>query len=189
MKHFPRIIGVAGVARSGKDTFYKYLSRVMNRDIERAAFADELKKDLYPFLRDKVDISPFTKDDKEKEIIRPILVAYGCMMRKISKGRYWINKMEEHIKSCKGDVCITDVRFPNETEFIKANSGIVIHLSRRKPSGIIIKPVNQEEAEQNPLLIEASDYSLTWDTFTEDESAYMSFIQKFVHNSGLASLT
>ena len=187
MKHFPTIVGVAGVARSGKDSFYTHLARVVDLDIERAAFADELKKDVYIFLRDKVSISPFTTDDKEKEIIRPILVAYGRMMRNISNGLYWINKMEKCIKKTRAaSTCITDVRYPNEVAFIKRKGGIVIHISRLLPDGTMAQPANEEEAEQDPLLINDSDYKLTWNTFKDNNDDYTVFIQKFLNNSNLA---
>ena len=50
---------------------------------QRLAFADELKKDVDSFLIEKLGISAFTENTKEKEIIRPMLTTWGTeIMRK-----------------------------------------------------------------------------------------------------------
>ena len=190
MNHFPKIIGIAGVARAGKDTFFKYFLDAIKLDIQRIAFADELKKDLNNFLKSKSGISAFTNDTNEKNIIRPILVSYGCMMRDITEGRYWINKIDMLIEeSRKSHFCLTDVRFPNEVDYIHNNSGIVIHLSRLDTDGNLLKPANEEEAAQNPLILDKANYALTWDTFEEDSDKYKVFVDMFLVDSGLDSLS
>ena len=69
------IIGVCGHARSGKDTFCEHAKSILSKKkigAARAAFADELKKDLDDLCRHKIGISAFTQDSKEKDIIRPL---------------------------------------------------------------------------------------------------------------------
>ena len=55
------IIGVTGFARSGKDTFYQYTSKALNRaKCYRYAFADALKDECDAFLQSNLNISAFT---------------------------------------------------------------------------------------------------------------------------------
>tara|TARA_B100000579_G_scaffold437980_1_gene470486 strand:- start:5578 stop:6168 length:591 start_codon:yes stop_codon:yes gene_type:complete len=186
MNHFPKIIGVAGVARAGKDTFFKYISECVDVSISRIAFADELKKDLNNFMKAKAGISPFTNVTEEKNIIRPMLVAYGCMMRDISNGRYWVSKIDTLIKqSYDPYFCITDVRFPNEVDYIQKNSGIVVHLSRLDENGKTIPPANEEEEAQDPIIKEKADYCISWNTFDSDDEKYKSFVRGFLATANL----
>ena len=53
------IIGITGVARCGKDTFYAILKKYLEeRQIksQRLAFADDLKKELNDFTKEKFKI-------------------------------------------------------------------------------------------------------------------------------------
>ena len=79
-KELPLIFGIGGVARCGKDTLGKHLINKLNKSGFPAlniSFATELKKDLDPFLKDKLNISAFTENNSEKDIIRPMLVCWG----------------------------------------------------------------------------------------------------------------
>ena len=108
------IIGLCGLARSGKDSFFRFSEdfNLNDKSNVRLAFADELKKETDFFLRSNFGISSFSDDPEEKKIIRPILVAYGMQKRVVSNGLYWVNKIEEEIKKSKGiyNYFITDVR-------------------------------------------------------------------------------
>ena len=53
-----KIIGVAGCARSGKDTFFNILQKYIP-EVEQVALAFELKKDLDDFVKSKIGISIF----------------------------------------------------------------------------------------------------------------------------------
>lgn len=197
MNHFPKVIGLSGVARSGKDSFYKYLAVTAssyNKSIIRVAFADQLKKDLADFIYDRAGISVFTNNTKEKEIIRPILVAYGQMMRNLTKGAYWVDKINELIESTllkdpSVSVCITDVRFPNEVEFVQGkHNGYVVHLSRKSLDGSLVLPPNEEESEQDPILRSMADYTAVWETYEDNSEDYELFIQTFLGHSKLVKL-
>ena len=82
----PRLIGIAGFARSGKDTAAKILQQKIKErwdiDMKIVSFAKALKQDCDPFLQKHLGISAFSEIPLEKEIIRPILVAYGQSMKK-----------------------------------------------------------------------------------------------------------
>ena len=92
----PEIIGLGGVARVGKDTLCnEMISEFKKYGIKasRLAFADQLKKDLEKFLLDKTGVNVYTDDDSNKKNIRPLLVEYGKLMRQLSDGKYWIDKL------------------------------------------------------------------------------------------------
>lgn len=163
------IIGLAGVARSGKDSFFQFCKdiKVNGRPNFRAAFADELKLELDPFLIKQFNISSFTEHPKEKEIIRPILVSYGMAKRQISKGRYWVDKVKSKIEPIKNshNCFITDVRFSNEVDQIKELGGICIHIERLNNP-----PANEEEKKEDPIVKSKSDYRFKWGDFSQNSS-------------------
>ena len=87
-----KLIGVSGLARSGKDLFTTVSQDILKErglKTERYALAYELKNDLKQLIHKKTGIDVFTENTEEKTIIRPLLVAYGDVMRKISEGKYW----------------------------------------------------------------------------------------------------
>ena len=140
-----KIIGISGLARSGKDSFYELSKSYLdNNNVkhERLAFADELKNECDPFLMKNVGISAFTEDDREKEIIRPLLVTYGTHIRRKLNPRCWIDKIEPKIKQAKNKhvFFVTDVRFKNEIDWIHEMGGLSVHVTR---NGIVAP--NEEE--------------------------------------------
>ena len=92
-----KLIGLTGFARSGKDTFYiraaNYLANTDNLAF-RFAFADVLKRECDPLLMLNAGISAFTSNPEEKELIRPLLVAYGTGIRRKLDSNCWINKIK-----------------------------------------------------------------------------------------------
>ena len=161
-----KVIGLCGVAQSGKDTFCKHAIKLFKeQDVqcERISFADALKADVDPFLKAKVGISAFTNDSEEKSLIRDFLVAYGTkLMRKIDD-RCWIDKVSNKVQdNITNDIItiITDIRYPNEIEWV--------HISRIQ-DGEHIPPANSEESNYNPLLKSKADSSLNWATMDDEE--------------------
>jgi hypothetical protein len=81
-----KLIGISGVARSGKDLFTTVAQEVLKQHglkTERFALAYELKSDLKDLIHAKTGIDVFTENTEEKNIIRPLLVAYGDVMRQM----------------------------------------------------------------------------------------------------------
>ncbi len=161
----PEVIGIGGVARVGKDTFCKEIIKELKfLDIEsrRVAFADALKNDLKKFLLEKSGVNVYTDDDLEKKQIRPLLVEYGKLMRELSFGLYWINKLKPIIEQNKKNKIvsiITDVRYPNETEWINSiPNSLTIHMVREG-----ITYANKEESINDPLSKEKSKVTINWD--------------------------
>ena len=177
------IVGIAGLARSGKDSFFKFLENLKlneNPNI-RLAFADELKKELDNFLRSSFGISSFTEDIEEKKIIRPILVAYGMQKRLVSNGLYWINKIEKEVNRNDNDYnfFITDVRFPNEVLKIKEMGGFCIHVEREGNP-----PPNLEEEENDPIVKKESNYNFRWSDFSKTKGSEL-MVEKFLREKNI----
>ena len=176
------ILGICGVATSGKDTFFhaaqNLLSTEPNKtDCVRVAFADELKYETDAFLTDNIGISSFTKDPTEKELIRPFLVTYGTHIRRKLDQECWIKKLEKRIRRINKAsneqvlLCVTDVRFKNEVKWVQDQGGKVIHVSREE-DGKIIPPANKDEEENDPIIKEMADMTLEWKTKGDDASLY-----------------
>lgn len=177
------IIGISGVARSGKDTLCNLLIEQLNdRGLigKRFALADKLKDDLDAFLYYSFGISAFTNDSEEKDIIRPLLVAYGGAKRLQSKGRYWIESISNDIKEAEllGVVpIITDIRYQkyhnDECHWIKNEmNGVLIHVSRYKTINgrkEFFPPPNEDEKYFDPIIKNESNYQIEWpDAMTHD---------------------
>tara|TARA_R100000808_G_C2152693_1_gene162307 strand:- start:4501 stop:5091 length:591 start_codon:yes stop_codon:yes gene_type:complete len=169
-----KVIGVAGAARSGKDTVGHFTQELLyerNEEISKqCGFADLLKNDLEKFCREKFGFSAFTKDDRQKEMIRPLLVAYGTHVMRKQNENHWVEKMKptvDFFTSAGRNVIITDVRYENEIDWIqKELSGACIYVTREG-----ISPANKEEEQNCPLLKEKSDTLIEWETFGPKEIA------------------
>lgn len=176
------LIGISGYARSGKDTFGISLQRILKTykiNCELDAFANVLKKDLDPFLLDKFNISAFTKDDSEKFLIRPMLVAYGESKRN-QNPNYWIEQIKE--KSKNKLTIITDVRYENEAKWIIDDGGFLIHLNRQKSDGSYVDAPNPQEAQNNPKVANLASLKIVWQTVENDGVVDEDTIDKIVES-------
>lgn len=124
-----RLIGIAGQARSGKDTLSDYLLENLGGEWQRSSFADPIKQMLGAI---GVDCSDANKDN-----IDPTFgVSARHMMQTLGTewGRELIDK-DIWIKSfCRinggRNIIVPDVRFEDEAELVRAN-GVLIHLVGR----------------------------------------------------------
>lgn len=167
-----KIIGISGLARSGKDSFYSLAREQLkeSKKVSRLAFADELKEECRDFLTKNIGISPFTEASEEKKIIRPFLVTYGTHLRRKLNKRCWIEKVEEKLKRLTADyVFITDVRYKNEIDWVHELNGESIHIERKGNAA-----PNKEEEENDPFLKTASTHKVLWENFSEENMDIMS---------------
>jgi hypothetical protein len=164
----PMIIGLTGLARCGKDTFCKYARNYLENkghESQRLAFADELKKDVDAFLIEKLGISAFTEVTEEKEIIRPMLTTWGTEIMRKKDDLHWVKKVEKVIvENQKNNIVsiVTDIRFPNEINYIHKLGGKVIHLTL-----VGNKPANDYEREFDPQLKNIADCFVVWKKYGE----------------------
>ncbi len=189
-----KLIGVSGLARSGKDLFTTVAQNILKEHgikTERLALAYELKSDLKDILYNKVGIDVFTENTEEKSIIRPLLVTYGDMMRTSSHGKYWTQKLEHRIEKSNADVIfITDIRYdfyPNDDECdwlqIKQR-GKLTHITRFKydifsksKHKIYDTPPNEQESINNPKVKNRADYSFEWEDYSNTYSSKEQILQ------------
>jgi len=181
-----KIIGISGVATSGKDTLCSLIARHLNsKNIksQRLALADNLKNDLKSFICDKFDINIIEASSQEKSLIRPIMVAYGKTKRILSKGKHWTDMLDKEIEELLNQKIvpiITDVRYMEypEDEFfwLKSRNGILIHISRLDINGNLITPANLEEKENDVKIKEKADLKLIWETEDDIDSLYYSHL-------------
>jgi hypothetical protein len=150
------VIGLAGNAGVGKDTFFLLLKDHLENvgmKCERFAFADALKEECRTFLDDLFGINPTLDMGKEeKALVRPILVSVGEALRKNTKGQYFIQKLRDKINQSDADVkIITDVRFweydNDEYPFVLDELGgnvVMIMRSGVEPANILEKQNNHK---------------------------------------------
>jgi len=170
-----KIIGIAGVAGAGKDLFYKLLSKKIK--CKRFSLGDELKKEVKSYCLEHFNIDPTNCSREEKNIIRKCLVSHASVKRSITKGRYWLDKVDKQIKYhifnqlrdglIEDYCCITDIRYNeyehDEVSWLKNElGGVLVHISQFKMAGnkkIFLPPANADEASQEDGLKQCADYS------------------------------
>ena len=189
MKKDHIVIGVSGLAGSGKDTFYQILSKKI--EIQRYALADELKKAIRDELINDYNVDILTCSRQEKEIVRPRLVEFAKKVRFESQGRHWVNLLESKILPLRENVCITDVRYDDyekdEIFWLKEEmGGILVHISQYEEAGNIkffAKPPNEEEARNDPNIKAKADYVIEWPKVEElDEANMYAILDVYVEN-------
>lgn len=149
----PLVVGFGFTARCGKDFAVQSILDNYPGEAQRVAFADALKKDMDGWLKEHLGIFAWSDRPEEKEIIRPLLVAYGEAKRK-QDPLHWVLRAYESIDPSKSIICISDVRYPNEAAAIKARGGFIVHVFRDQP------PVNDSERINAPLCAAYADYTV-----------------------------
>jgi hypothetical protein len=137
------IIGLTGYAQSGKDTVANIL--VENFGYTRVAFADKIREFLYEtnpmydsvlgeplFVRAKVDRDGW-EEAKKSPHIRRLLQTSGVAARKVFGEGFWVHEaMKTMLDDPRPDMnyVVTDVRFLNEADMIRANQGQLWRIKR-----------------------------------------------------------
>jgi len=165
------MIGIGGLARSGKDTLAINLAEIIEEDwkmdVQIFSFADALKEKINPFITKEFGISAFSEDTEDKKIIRPMLVAYGESMKTKYGRDVWYSELSNNIEQALHDnrifPIISDVRFDFEAKLIQNNGGQVIHITKQGN-----EPPNEIEALNNPLVESCADLTHTWPLYSPD---------------------
>ncbi len=161
------LIGLSGVAQSGKDTVANYL--VNNHGFRGYGFAEylrELISNINPYvildIEDQVHrlgvvvklntaLEEFSYEDlKKNKQVRALYQNVGMGVRTTFGEEFWVTQLFDKISQEVGvanndgiefvkDVVISDVRFNNEAEIIKNFSGNVIKVDRGLPP--VINPL------------------------------------------------
>ena len=176
-----RVIGLCGVARSGKDYFCQFLLEEVKKQglsAKRYALADPLKEDLSPFLKEKCNIDIFHCSPQNKELVRPILVDYGKIKRVQTEGKYWTKIIEKQIFKDSPDLAIiTDIRYciykEDECHWLKNEmGGKLVHIRKFSKNfegnNEYVQAPNEDELTNDPILYKNSDYYIEWPDFSQD---------------------
>ena len=140
------IVGMTGYAQHGKDSmgnlFHEHLG------YQKMAFADGLRKclaTLNPLIdapgglrryRDLLETSGYENAKKVTEVRRLLQVFGTEVARDILGEDTWVNALNVAWAAAdRPDTVITDVRFPNECEFVQSHGGIVIRVTRLNEDG------------------------------------------------------
>jgi hypothetical protein len=136
------LIGTSGYARSGKDTVANIL--VGSHGFTRVAFADILRDAVYtlnPFVGPWTDLQSvvdqhgweYAKTDGPKyqhEEVRRLLQVMGTDVgRRLFGDNVWVDSLFSTLEPEK-DYVVSDCRFVNEADAIRARGGQVIRVER-----------------------------------------------------------
>lgn len=125
------ILGLCGYAGAGKDYIYSRLADIvpaeLGRPVVRVAFADELRLELDEVLGLPSGNSVLWQKPYP-DPIRWLLQHYGTEYRRAQDPDYWANLGMEHAETILDRdpdtlIVVTDVRFANEADAIKAHRG------------------------------------------------------------------
>jgi len=179
-----RIIAVAGLIGSGKDTVADYLCTF--HGFKRLSFASSLKDAVSSvFGWDREMLEGSTKSSREwREQVDPwwaerlnmpnltprhILQQWGTeVLRNHFHDDIWIASVENKLRTAQDDIVITDCRFRNELTAIKRVGGITMRVNRGpNPSWYDTAVQYNKGAELHELLlaelndsgVHASEYS------------------------------
>jgi hypothetical protein len=165
------IIGISGVAQSGKDTFFQLASRYLYEELglssRRYALADFLKDECKGFLKDKFKIDVYSQKIEDKDVFRPFLVWFGDIKRKQTQGTFFTKILEKQIMSGEVDIAfVTDIRYGeypgDEVQWLRDKlGGHLVHI-QRVFQGKVIQPPNDNERRNDPIMQENADFKIKW---------------------------
>lgn len=126
------LIGMSGAIGSGKSTLGRMVAGIL--ELETYGFADPLKAAVNGI---------FGWDDRHangelKEVVDPFWLvtprrAYQTLGtdwgREMMREDIWLRRAEM-VLNTKSGLVITDVRFPNEAEWVRAQGGLIVHVRR-----------------------------------------------------------
>lgn len=135
----PPLIGIAGRARSGKDTVANFIIAAIGG--YRYSFADPIRAMLAPLGVDMND--PYWQARKE-DVIPALGVSPRRMMqtlgtewgRQLINPDLWIIMAHQRLLQNGPGMVISDVRFENEAAWIRKHGGWIIHVIRPEAKAV-----------------------------------------------------
>lgn len=129
----PRLIGIAGRARSGKDTVADFVVAAIGG--YKYSFADPLRAMLVPLGVDMND--PYWQARKEDPIPalgvspRRMLQTLGTEWgRTLIHPDLWVLMAQQRLLNMGPGMIVSDVRFENEAAWVRRHGGLLIHVFR-----------------------------------------------------------
>lgn len=150
------LVGLVGPAGSGKDTLAGFL--VADHGFRRLAFADAIKAftaAIDPAFRIAAACFEGGVDAAKRHVpgIRERLIEVGRAARMHITGSVWVDAVDDALESLPASVSVvvSDVRQPNEAEWLFDRGGILVAVHR--PG---LRPENRDMAS----LLEAADWTV-----------------------------
>lgn len=142
------LIGLTGFKRSGKDTVFGFLKGL---GFVRCPFADRVRALVHAInplivlgpledlkfggrtppmrLQEYVEIVGWEEAKSEPEVRRLLQATGAEAVRDIVSERAWIDALDRKL-DLSTNTCITDVRFPNEVDYVHEKGGVVWRINR-----------------------------------------------------------
>jgi len=149
------LIGLIGLKQSGKDTFADYL--VDKHHFKKLAFAEPVKKICQVmFLLTEEQLN----DPHQKEVVdgrwglspRQMMQKVGTdMVRQTWDDDFWVKNMDMRIRQVVQKVVVSDVRFPNEAQWIRDKGGLLVRIDdgREKPQDTHSSETSQASIQED----------------------------------------
>lgn len=120
------LIGITGRYGTGKSTLAAMLAELL--DAQVVAFADALKEHTHTILEDLTGVllPPHRIEELKSNCLGPMYQGYGEFMRQNFGQDYWIEQLESVLPA---RAIVADVRYPNESQWIKARGGLLVAIS------------------------------------------------------------
>jgi len=160
-----KLIGLAGPARSGKDTAATFL---VAQGVNQYYFA----KPLYEALSVMLGMSVADLKRRKEETIYPFGKTIRYMLqtlgtewaRTLVHPDYWVMLADSFFHRSEQSVVISDVRFENEANWIRQLGGMVFHLDRADRSVID----NAEHQSENGVKVGEMDIVIDNNSSVDD---------------------
>ena len=150
----PVLVGFGHRARQGKNTAALAMLNAcpLESQVRLYAFADalraEVRKACYTLGGQSDLISSFKEAGLMPDWVhvedpkpRSLLQWWGTEYRRAKDPDYWVKRLRKTLEDHKPDFAlITDVRFPNEAEFIKQAGGLLVKVIRLGAPDITVHP-------------------------------------------------
>lgn len=182
----PLVIGFGYKALSGKDECVKHLAKVLKANkVCVTSFAKTLRSEIHKEMHSIAIAEHISPRDALKELCyragvpyeseasasksdphgkqRALLQWWGTEYRRESDKEYWIRKVAQEIaQKSPSVVLISDVRFPNEFDFVKSLGGYMVNIHRLGIASL--KGAVAEHSSENYLAHYAFDFTLENDS-------------------------
>lgn len=138
MTHPHPVIGLSGAMRSGKDTA---ATTLLEQGFVRVSFADKLRAFMYALdpliptgagpqrLAKLVDVHGWEACKNTYPEVRALLQRCGTDAgRKVLHENVWVDAVARTLPD--EPIVVTDVRFPNEADALRAAGGVIVRVTR-----------------------------------------------------------
>ena len=166
----PLVLGISATRQSGKDTLVGHILDIDPR-CYRVAFADRLKRDVAPLIREEMGFNPDNLTPEQKEIVRPLWIGWG-MAQRARDPLHWVKIVTREIQetwkfASQAIPACADFRFCNEVAHFRDTFGpafVLINLTREGAP-----PPTDEEEKHYRQVAAMADYHLNWGNNTKEE--------------------